>query len=210
MPKISICVPVHSMPDGKFFFDRLWNSIEEQTFKDFEVIVTDDGLMAENTNSAIRKAKGDIVKILFMDDFFAHPQALQMIVDNFNGGWLVTGCEHARKDGFRYNPHLPTYNHAIHTGINSIGSPSVLAFENEGYRPSKSKQPTASIPVFDNSLSWLLDCDLYKRLYTRYGEPAILNDMNVVIGVGEHQTTNTLPAEVKAAELEYMKKKYAK
>lgn len=185
------------MPDKEFFLNRCLESIDNQTLKDYEIVITEEGLMAHNTNAAIKRAQGEIVKILYMDDFFAHENALKNIVDNFTGGWLVSGCVHARKDGYRFNPHMPSYNQAIHTGINSIGSPSVLAFEN--------KDPL----LFDEGLSWLLDVDLYKRLYEKYGEPVILNDVNVVIGVGSHQTTHTLPDETKQAEFDYVIRKYA-
>jgi glycosyltransferase involved in cell wall biosynthesis len=208
-PRISIAIPTHNMPDKDFFLKRCLDSIEIQTFRDYEIVITEDGKMAENTNSAISKAKGEIIKILFMDDFFAHEKALENIVNSFEGGWLATGCVHARNDGITYNPHFPSYNHAMHTGINSIGSPSVVAFENWNYKPSKSKSPSASIPIFDTALSYLLDCDLYKRLYERYGEPTLLNDMSVVICIHGNQTSNVLTDAEKQEEFEYMKQKYS-
>lgn len=170
-------------------------SIEKQTYKDYEIVITENGKMAENTNSAIKKAKGDIIKILFMDDYFNHENALKNIVENFKGGWLVTGCVH-NGGGENYNPHLPSYNDMIHTGQNTIGSPSVLSFENN--------EPL----LFDEEMSWLLDCDLYKRLYERYGEPTILNDLNVTIGVGDHQMTHLLTEEEKLSEHYYLNEKY--
>lgn len=193
-PKISICIPVYEMPNKDFFIERIMESIRSQSFRDFEIVVTEEGKMAENTNAGIKKAKGEIIKILYMDDFLAHTDALQEIVDNFKGGWLVTGCEHS--DGHsRFNKHYADYNENIHTN-NTIGSPSVLAFEN--------KDPL----LFDETLTWMLDCDLYKRLHDRYGKPTILDDINVVIGVGNHQTTHILSDEIKNKELEYLKNKY--
>uniref|UniRef100_A0A6M3J6D4 Putative glycosyltransferase n=1 Tax=viral metagenome TaxID=1070528 RepID=A0A6M3J6D4_9ZZZZ len=190
-PKLSIAIPVHNMKNRDFFFKRLMDSIESQTFKDYEVVVTEDGLMAENTNSAIQKCKGDIIKILYMDDYLAHPNALQNIAMNFQGGWLAEGCLH--DDGQRlFNPHFPSWHEDIAKGINTIGSPSVVAFEN--------KDPL----LFDENLSWLLDCELYGRLYKRYGLPTMLDDIGVVIGIGDHQMTHLLTAEEKQKEHEYI------
>lgn len=196
MPKVSICLPTHDMQNKDFFLGRCLKSIEQQTFKDYEVVITENGKgMAPNTNEAIQKAKGDIVKILFMDDFLAHPYSLQNIVKTFKGGWLVTGCIH--NDGVdNFNPHYPTYSAMIHRGENTIGSPSVLAFEN--------KEPL----LFDETMTWLLDVDLYKRLYARYGEPTILNELNVGIGLHSGQTTHLLSNKIKRDEYIYLLKKY--
>lgn len=67
------------MKDADFFLRRLMESLEMQTFRDFEIVITKDGRMAENTNSAIKKAKGEIIKILYMDDYLAHSDSLKNI-----------------------------------------------------------------------------------------------------------------------------------
>src|SRR3990167_1783291 len=105
-PKISICIPTHNMDNADFFLVRLIKSLQTQTFRDFEIVITKDGAMAENTNAAIKKAKGEIIKILYMDDYLAHPDALKNIAENFKGGWLATGCVHDFGDGVLKEPHL--------------------------------------------------------------------------------------------------------
>ena len=179
------------MDNGPFFISRLIHSLETQTFTDFDVKFTDEeGTMAMNTNAAIRRCKGQIVKVLYMDDYLTSPDSLQKMVDAFNGGWLVTGCVH--DDGTTIgNPHIPSYNDQIHTGANTIGSPSVLMFAND--------QPL----LFDERMNWLLDCDLYKRLYARYGPPTIVPEPLVTIGIGPHQTTYKLSDEQKEQEVFY-------
>jgi len=197
-PKISIIVPIHDMVGGAYFMWRLIQSLATQSFKDYELIITKEGKMAENTNAGIRKARGEIIKILFMDDYFLHPDALKNIVEAFDTHyihWLATGCVHQEEDGPLKNPHYPTYSHDIETGNNTIGSPSVIAFRRE------------DTLFFDEKLSFLLDCDLYKRFYQNHGKPFILNDLNVVIGLGSHQTTHTMPNEEKLSEFNYLKEK---
>jgi hypothetical protein len=193
-PLISICIPIYDMPNGDFFLKRCIDSIMEQTYKNYELVITKDGKMAENSNSAIKKAKGDLIKILYQDDYLAHKNSLQEIVDNFKGDWLVTGCEH--DNGVRYRPHFPQYNDQIHLGQNTIGSPSVLTLR-KGLNE-----------YFDETMTWLLDCDLYKRLFDKYGEPDILDDVNVVIGCGLHQATHRMGDQVKEDEHLYIKQKY--
>lgn len=196
-PKISVVVPIHDMENGEFFLWRLIQSLMTQSFKGYELVITKEGKMAENTNAGIRKARGEIVKILYMDDYFAHKDSLRNIVDSMGDSrWLVTGCNHDDGNTIGY-PHRPTYSQDIHTGNNTIGSPSVLAFRREGCL------------YFDENLSWLLDCDLYRRYCESYGPPTLCNDINVTIGLGGHQTSNLMPESEKVEEHAYMIKKHS-
>lgn len=193
-PKVSIVLPIHEMENGAYFLWRAIQSIMCQSFKDYEIIITQEGKMAENTNAGIKKARGKIIKILYMDDYFSNEHSLQEIVDAFRGGWLVTGCFHDDGSNRFLNPHHPYYNSDIKYGNNTIGSPSVLAFEN--------KDPL----LFDEKLSWLLDCELYTRLHARYGLPTYLSTMNVTLGIGKHQMSNILTDEDKQEEYDYLTK----
>jgi len=189
MPKISIAIPTHNMKNKDFFLERALNSIRSQTFQDYEIVITEDGKMAENTNSAIKKSTGQLIKILYMDDWLAHDNALQDIVDNFDfmDEWLITGAD--------TNPH-PYWTDDIITGNNHLGSPSALTIRN-------------GVGIyFDERMSWLLDCDLYHRLNGIYGLPKILDNVGVCIGVGDHQMTNLLTTEEKLAEHNLIKEKY--
>lgn len=190
MPKISIVIPTHDMKNKDFFLERALASIRSQTFQDYEIVITNKGSMPVNTNSGIKQAEGDLIKILFMDDWLAHPKALQNIVDNFEftDEWLITGAD--------TNPH-PYWTDDIHTGNNKLGSPSALTMRKR------------SAMLFDERLSWLLDCDLYRRLYDEYGEPKIIDEIGVNIGIGDHQMTHILTDKEKLLEHKIMNKKYA-
>lgn len=221
---ISICIPTYEMRGkGAEMLRYNLDMIKKQTFKDFEVVISDNSKddkikdlctkdpnysslpikyirnprigMAQNTNEAIRNASGEIIKILYMDDYLSTENSLQQIKDNFKGHWMVSGCKH--DDGEKiYNNHFPKYNSNLYLGKNTIGSPSVLSIKNK------------DLIFFDENMSWLLDCDYYKRLYDKYGEPTILNELNVVIGTGKHQVTSILPIITKIKEAYYMAKKY--
>ena len=226
MKKISICIPTYEMHgEAKKLLTRSFNILKKQTCKDFEVIISDNSGdntiknlcenpeyqsldikyfknlrkgISPNTNEAIKKATGNLIKILYMDDFLADENSLQDIISNFKGNWLVTGCGQDMGDGKIINEHFPTYNKKIYLGKNTIGAPSVLTIKNEN--------PL----LFDENLTWLLDCDYYKRLYDKYGEPDILNKVNVVIGLGKNQATNHLKYRIKWRERQLMRQKYGK
>jgi hypothetical protein len=196
---ISIVIPFHWMKNWDFFMKRCLQSIELQTYKDYEIILMKVGSMPETSNRVIQAAKGDIIKVLYVDDYLAHPDALKVIAENFKklDGWMVTACEHRYVEGERFNPHYPIWTESITKGMNTIGSPSVLCFKNE--------DPL----LFDEKLSWTLDCELYTRLFKRYGKPAVLNDINVVIGLHDGQATNIISQEQKVDEVNYLINKHA-
>lgn len=177
------------MDNKDFFLERALQSIRSQTFQDYEIVITEKGKMAENTNAAIKEATGDLVKILYMDDWLAYPRALQDIVDNFEftDEWLITGSD--------TNPH-PCWTDDIETGNNRLGSPSALTMRR------------SNALMFDERMSWLLDCDLYKRLYEEYGAPKILDSIGVNIGIHAGQMTNILTDEEKLEEYYLIKIKY--
>jgi hypothetical protein len=58
-------------------------------------------------------------------------------------------------------------------------------------------------------MTWLLDADYYKRMYEKYGDPVILKDVNVVIGLHPGQATHLMGDERKVFEHNYITKKYA-
>ena len=221
---LSVCIPTYEMNgEATRMLTRSFNMLKKQTFKDFEVVVSDnseDDIVknictsfayqslninyfknprkgaSKNTNEAMKRANGKLIKILHMDDYLADENSLQDIVDNLKGHWLVTGCGHDRGNGKIIDIHFPKYNKKIYLGKNTIGAPSVLTIKNEN-------------PLFfDGSLIWLNDCDYYKRCYEKFGEPDILNKVNVVIGLGKHQTTSNIDNELKKRERAYMKEKF--
>ena len=210
-PPLSIAIPTHQMENRDYFFKKCLDSLWVQTFQDFEIIVSDNseddtienickfyfiGIkyhrnplkgMAPNTNVAIRLSSGELIKILYMDDHLAHNKVLEMMMKKFSGEWLIAGAN---------NNHNPRWTDDIHTGNNKLGSPSALMVKNE--------EPL----LFDESLTWLLDCDLYKRYYEKHGKPVIMRGEYIMIGEGLHQMTYQISEERKKAEHGYLTKKY--
>lgn len=219
--RISVAIPTSDMRDKENLFGRCLNSLWKQSFQDFDIVVTDNsdddrikficdyyktGItyyknprkgMAQNTNEAIKRSTGELIKILYMDDFLFHERSLEKIAKCFKGTWLVTSCNHTDGLSEPFNNHHPHYSQDIHTGNNTIGSPSVLTIKNDN--------PL----LFDEEMTWLLDADYYRRLYDKYGEPTILKDINVTIGLHPGQATHTMGEKRKLREQDYIIKKYA-
>ncbi len=102
MGKVSICIPAYNNAAA---VGRLLESVEKQTWKDYEVIITDDsngdevGKLAEekgyvqyfknevplgaatNWNEAVRRSSGEYVKMMHHDDWFTDENSLEAFVD---------------------------------------------------------------------------------------------------------------------------------
>ena len=199
MTKVSIAIPTwESHGRGREFLNDLLSTIEIQTLKDYEVIVSDHSEYHElkalvreyaakgmnvrhvrnkekrgngpaNTNVAIDLCKGEIVKVMFQDDFFYDDQALEKIYNSLTESdkdWLVCGCNHTRTDGRDfYWTLMPTWNDDLLKGVNSISSPSVMAFKNDKVKER-----------FDEGVTMMMDCEMYYRLDKVHGQPVYLHD----------------------------------
>jgi glycosyltransferase involved in cell wall biosynthesis len=232
MKTLTVAIPTYEMYGlGHTFVRFSFEILARQTFKDFNVVVSDtskddkieqvckefsDRLdihyikntnpivgIGININNSLKHSTGKIIKILLEDDFLRHENSLKDIVDNFDperDHWLVTACEQSTDGTTFFRPFYPTYNNKIHLGVNTISSPSVLAIKNEGHL------------LFDETLIWRTDCDYYRQCFDAFGEPKILNSINVVNRIGEHQTNlkTNIPAydEKKEKEYLYILKKY--
>lgn len=198
MPKISICTPVHKMNYelSEKFLVELLSSLLYQTFKDFEVVISDQsdtdelknickvfskvlnvkyiknirGLntTADNVNMAISNATGEIVKILFVDDFFVEQTGLQEIWDAFQANpdkmWLIAGYVNCSEDKefFLYR-NLAKFDNPVPNGQNMTGNPSTYAVRRE------------YALEMDENLLFVVDEEYFERSYWYYGPPIIID-----------------------------------
>jgi glycosyltransferase involved in cell wall biosynthesis len=201
----------------------------QQSYKDFEIIISDHskddairklcesykdrlpiryfhnpdkrGNLSHNTNNAIKHCQGDLIKILFQDDFLWSESSLETIVNSFGDDthWIVTACEHTY-DGVNFHRTLvPAYNDEIYLGKNTIGNPSVVTFRN-----SEDK-------IFlDEGLTWMVDVDYYKKMHDRFGLPKVVPEITVVIRQWSKQLTNLIPIRIKEKEARMMMERYVK
>jgi glycosyltransferase involved in cell wall biosynthesis len=207
--RFSIVIPTWDQYGyGVSFLSKLLDTIKDQTLKDFEIIISDHSLDSKiedlcnsftflniiyiknnnnrgnspaNLNNGLKLAKGEIIKIMFQDDFFIDNTSLDMIYNFFKDNsckWLVNGCCHTN-DGINYDRFMiPSWNDKILYGVNTISSPSVLSFIND------------NILFFDENLTMLMDCDYYYSLFMRYGLPCILPNYLIANRLHPHQISS--------------------
>jgi glycosyltransferase involved in cell wall biosynthesis len=206
---------------GRAYLKQSFDMLVAQTFKDFEVVISDhskddaianlckeyEGVLAivyhhntegigsssANINNAIRHAGGTLIKILFQDDFLYHERALEDIVHAFDlqHDQWLVTACIHTDDGVTF--YRPFYPHCGATIYlgNTISSPSVVTIKNN--------HPL----LFDEQLVWLMDVEYYKRCYDAFGKPKILNTINIVNRSGSHQVSKTLASTIKLREKEF-------
>jgi len=225
--KISICIPTWEQHGyGVTFLNEMFDTIKRQTYKNFNVVISDHSVGNDilnlideyrnffdiiyiknidkrgngpaNTNVSIKNATGDIIKVMFQDDLFVNDESLQIINDTFKNNdcnWLVSGCNHTN-DGKTFNREMvPSWNDKILEGVNTISSPSVLSFKNN------------DIPLFDEDLVMLMDCEYYYQLYKKYGLPFIVKDVLISNRMHQYQVssmyTRSLQQEINHVKIKH-------
>jgi glycosyltransferase involved in cell wall biosynthesis len=224
--KFSIIIPTWEQYGyGKIYLRELLDTIRKQTFKNFEVIISDHSIDDEiklltyeysdllikysknehnrgnspsNTNNGIKMATGEIIKIMFQDDLFYDISCLEIINNKFENNlcnWVVNGCNHTY-DGKNFNRNMtPSWNDKILFGNNTISCPSVLSFRNK------------NLEYFDENLVMLMDCEYYYRLYKIYGNPCIISNILTTNREHKNQISQRYDKNIND-EIKYVKNKY--
>ena len=220
-PNISICIPAYEMGnDGAKFLKRALQSLATQNFRDFDVVVSDQSSnnavaqecqnwesslnikhiwnrnserkSSTNVNFALNHANGEILKVLFQDDFFCSDEALERIYSTLSVSskmWLLCGSGIC-SDGITVEKQMvPRLNKGICFGNNTVSSPSVVAIKSECRER------------FDERLIWLMDVEYYQRLWSKYGTPEIIAETMVANGIHSGQVSSNIDLTIQKAEL---------
>lgn len=226
---VSICIPTYEMGGrGVEMLDQLLDSIRMQSFRDYEIVISDHskgedirnhvlqwddivyvrnelfrGSSSYNMNNAIRHATGKYIKPMFQDDLFDNTRSLEYMVKAMDRAhWVAGRCRHCEDDpNFRFRMHTPHWDGVqdLRQGINRIGSPSCIMYERGDV-------------WFDNNLIWLMDCDFYISLYKKYGIPRLLEDDTCVVSrQWPGSVSNSIATDkIKATEASYMARKVSR
>lgn len=227
MKEMSICVPVYKMKDQlceKFLVEYL-SHLMYQTFKDFEVVVSDqsedDNLKnicdafsyvldikhvrntsgvknaANNVNHAVKHAAGKIIKLLYVDDFFIDVKALEKI-----------------KSGFDTNPDSKwliagfTHSDQERTRFYNSRLPRYdqlyVNGDNSTGNPSNYAVRRECAIEMDENLLWIVDGEYFYRTYYHFGLPVMLPE--VLVCFREHEDSKFM--DDKFRELDTKERQY--
>lgn len=209
--KISICIPSYKR---LAYLTRLIESIKIQTFKDFEVIITDDSGEDSavqdyvqslgknmviryyknavplgspvNFNAAIEKASGSWVKLMHDDDYFSTATALEIFAEatENNVDCIFCGYHVVTTKGERKNM---TISESMFNKF--LRNPFILFADNYIGPPSLMMFRNSIVEKFDKRFKWIVDWEYYIRLAFRYKIKYIRQSI-VDISYNETQITN--------------------
>ena len=193
-----IVVSDHSKDDHIYkFLTDLYRRNERIQIR-YEKYSENYGNGVTNLNNALKMANGKIIKIMFQDDFMFDRRCLEKFDKAFqdeNTKWAVCGCNHTR-DGVNFERFMvPSWNDKLLEGVNTISSPSVLAFRNE------------NVELFDEKLTMLMDTEYYYRLYKKYGHPYIISDTLITNRQHQNQISSRYDKDINL-EIDYVRRKY--
>lgn len=228
--RVSICIPVYEMHGiGVRCLKDLLTSIKKQSYGNIEIIISDHsynnviedfvistfpeffkrqtilryirftekrGNSSANMNNALQHATGELIKPMFQDDFFCNDDCIFEIVREVEANpslsWGAVGFTHTDENLTNYyNNLVPYYNINIWTGYNTIGCPSVVFFKKDAV-------------IFDENLIWLMDVDVFAKLYVKFGKPMIIKKIEVAIRVWSQSISMDVSKETKDFEVAYL------
>ena len=218
--KVSICIPAYKHAD---FLKRCLDSVLEQDFGDYEIIITDDSPnndlkqlvdtytdnrisyyknspalgSPENWNDGFRKAKGEYVKIIHHDDWLASPQSLSKYIALLDAN---KDCEIAFSascdmgDNNYKRERVPSQSSLQAVRKN----PHILFTGNRIGVPSCSIFRNWKGYLFDPKLKWIVDTEFYMYVIKKSNNQfAYTDEILVNVGISQHQATQTCIADVK-------------
>lgn len=209
---ISICIPAYKHVE---YLKRLLDSVAIQTFKNYEIVITDDspGIEVEklalgyknlpiryiknktplgspeNWNSSIRNATGEWIKIMHDDDWFSSSQSLEEFADVAKSGigdyFIFSGFVEVDVEKQVKKEHI---TNSLFLGLLKK-SPLTLFKKNFIGHPSTTLFRNKTEYIFDNQFKWVVDIEFYIRYLNRYKNFIAIKKPLINIGISEDQIT---------------------
>jgi glycosyltransferase involved in cell wall biosynthesis len=212
-PFISICIPTYRRAH---LLKTLLDSICIQTYRDFEIIINDNspddeveillgsytnklplfyhrndptGTASENTNAVMRRAKGEWIKIMHDDDWFATADALQRFADaakESGKDFIFSASTQVWLDGSKKQ--IDLLSEEKKSWLEE--SPFCLFYLNVIGHPSVSMHKKDNEVLYDTSFMFILDIDFYMRYLAKHKGFFYIEDNLINIGKDPSQETN--------------------
>jgi glycosyltransferase involved in cell wall biosynthesis len=209
---ISICIPAYKRAE---FLKRLLDSINNQSFRNFEVVLSDDSpdnsieLLCENYskyfniryfknatqlgtpenwNEAIRHANGEWLKLMHDDDWFTSEHSLSSFADAIANNPSATFLFSAYRNYYFEHSNYKNVSVSKWWLIQMRKNPVVLFSKNIIGAPSVTILKRSMGVVYDKNLKWLVDIDYYIRVLST-AKPFYIDKVILDIGIGKEQVT---------------------
>lgn len=210
-PFISICIPAYKRPEQ---MKRLLGALSQQTFTDYEVIITDDtpdnevkevvnsfpGLplryfknqpaagMPGNWNLVMQKASAPWIQLMHADDWYASPGSLAAfaaVCKKTSHSFVFCASREVNKEGRI----LKTLQ--LNTSRFDLlkGDPFHLVYDNVIGHPSVVLHKKDSSIHYNPSFKWVVDIDYYLRYLNQHPGFDYISEPLINIGTDEEQVS---------------------
>jgi len=212
-PFISICIPAYKKASS---LERLLESIAMQTYKNYEVIITDDSPddsvkqvadnfghlplsctknepaagMPANWNEGLLRARGPWIKIMHDDDWFRTADALEQFAAAASAGkgdFIFSACNNIYSSGKEVNEYLEGWRKEM-LEDNTLN----LFFLNVIGHPSTVMHRKDDAILYDTQFKWVVDIDFYIRYLDKHPGFTYIPNMLVNIGTNDLQMSSSL------------------
>jgi dTDP-4-dehydrorhamnose reductase len=229
-PFFSIAIPTYGYNGkGVEFIDHSLEILSKQTFKDFEVVISDHsiddtikticnkwndklvikyfrnkngrGVISPNINNAMVNCTGKWIKILFQDDYLFGEESLAKHYSFIENNEDVIW--------FAVNTHVTSDGKTIDWSFRPKWVDNIWTGNNQLGCPTNITIKNENLLYFDEDLNWLMDVDYYMKMYRNFGPVKILDEFLLVNRVSPERLTNNLSESEKLSDLEKLTKRYA-
>ena len=215
--KVSICIPTFECAgEGESYLATLLESIEKQSYKNIEVVISDHSLhntlmksslewmkrteanlkyvmnkthrgsSEANLNNAIKLATGDLIKPMYQDDFFYSDNAIEVMVNKLE------------EDNSTWV--AATTWHCQDQDSQSLfnNHPPTIPSNSESWLSGNNTLGSPSVIMYrvveeylDPFLVWFPDVEFYYRMWKMYGNPSLVTSPCIVTRLRKDGITNT-------------------
>lgn len=206
---ISICIPAYN---NSVSLRTCLDSIFSQTYRDFEVVLTDDSTTSEvselvrsysadprlryernetplgsptNWNRSMQLAKGAYIKMMHHDDYFTGPDGLQQFVNSIQQHPSVSFFFCQTRIHFKQKDTYYLHQQTPVQLQRLKQEPAFLFFRNVIGAPSATCFKNDPDLLFDPHYKWLVDVDFYLRYLERHPGFAAIPQSLVTVTDGE-------------------------
>ena len=196
--KISVCIPAYEAKGkGVFFLQKNVEGILKQTYTNFEIIISDHSI-DDKVEKYVLSLNNSKIKYLRYKDHIGKPgYNTNNAIKNSTGDYIKIMNQ---DDYIESNDFFEKTIKLINSGHKWILS----NFKHLGLIPKGE--------LIDVKVTYMIDCELWYRMYVKYGQPGIVGDgYPIVIGAGDHNLTNQLRSKFKIMmdnDKQYCKKLY--
>ena len=235
MPFVSICIPTYNQVE---FLALVMNSLIEQTYQDFEVIVSDDSTSDEvsslvseykgrlnlryfrnqpsqgairNWNHCLKMAEGEVVKLMHHDDYFSSPTSLEQLVTPFLQENTMIVASAANVKNVRNQ--TETVFRATESQLQMLKDNPILLLKGNFIGPPSALMYRNHCKFdYDERLKWLVDIEAYLRMFSEGKKFVYISDPLYVSVQGEHNITADCieDPQLELVEVFYVLKKHWK